>query len=136
MGRYGIDWDKGEKNLTDEDMNIIMAETTKIIDEKNTDMDTLSGAFYDRGVLFEIKKKYKKAISDYTSSINLKNDFWAAYFNRGRLFALEREYDIALSDLNKAMQINPDDQDTIKLIGHVQKAKQIKEANEKEANNG
>jgi len=136
MGRYGIDWDKGLQNFTEEDYNLIMTETTKIIDEKNTDMNTLSGAFYDRGVLFEIKNEYRKAISDYTSSIKIRDNFYAAYYNRGRLFALERKYDIALSDLNKAMQINPDNQDTIKLIGHVQKAKQIKEDTEKEANNG
>jgi len=130
MGRYGIDWTKGLQNFTDEDWNTIIVETTKIIDENNTDMNTLSGAFYDRGVLFEIMNENKKAISDYTSAINFRNNFNAAYYNRGRLFALEREYDIALSDLNKALQISHDDQDTIKLIDHVQKAKQIKEDKE------
>jgi hypothetical protein len=52
MSRYGIDWDKGEEGLTEEDYDKIMVETTKIIEEGNADIDLLSGAFYDRSVLY------------------------------------------------------------------------------------
>jgi len=47
---WGIDWNKKMEEFTEEDYDKIMAETAKIIEEGNADIDSLSGAFYDRGL--------------------------------------------------------------------------------------
>ena len=154
MGIYGLDWDKGETNfsedeykcifpeiskiipvkkeedLSEEDYNIIFTETSKIISEKKDKNIIIAMAFCFRGKVYSFWGKNQQAITDYSSAIELDNKFLSAFYHRGRLYALDRQYDNALSDLNKALQISPDDQNVIKLIGHVQKAKQIKEANE------
>ena len=119
MGRYGLDWDKGYENFTDEDYNLIMAETTKIIETNKPD-ELLSGAYYDRGIIYNDRGKYEIAISDFTSALQFNfNHPDAAYYNRGLAYYMLEKFDLALSDFNEALQINPDDQDTIKFIGHV-----------------
>jgi hypothetical protein len=67
MGRYGIDWSKGLENFTKEDYDRILVETTKIIEEKNPAIEVLSGAFYDRGVLYGMRGDNEKAVLDYTA---------------------------------------------------------------------
>jgi len=131
MSRYGIDWDKGEEGLTEEDYDKIMVETTKIIEEGNADIDLLSGAFYDRGVLYNKRGEYEKAVADYTASIHIYNDFWPAYYNRGRLYAFNRQYDESLSDMNDVLRISPDNNEALNLIKIIKRAKAAKEKAEK-----
>jgi hypothetical protein len=57
MGRYGLDWSKGLKNFTDEDWNIVLTETTKIIDAKQN-MKEVALSLNDRGIVYRKKKKH------------------------------------------------------------------------------
>jgi tetratricopeptide (TPR) repeat protein len=111
MGRYGIDWGESENDLTEEDYKTIFAETSKIISEKNTDVREISVAFYDRGNVFQSRGAIQSAISDYSSAIELQNDYEAAYYNRGGAFFLLEMYDEALLNYRKAFEIDPKDKD-------------------------
>lgn len=50
----------------------------------------------------------KKAIADYTKSIELNPEYPQAYNNRAYTYMRMREYQLALSDLDKALQLKPD----------------------------
>jgi len=107
MGRYGLDWDKGYKNFTNEDWAIVLAETTKIIDVED---DALEVAFSlnDRGIYYKMKGEYNKAIADYTFAIEIRTDFAHAYRNRGLAYWKMRQLNNALDDLNEALRLFPE----------------------------
>jgi len=107
MGRYGLDWDKGLKNFTDEDWNTVLTETTKIIDE---DGGTLEVAFSlnDRGIYYDNKGEYDKAITDYTFAIEKRTDFAHAYRNRGLTYWTMKQFENALDDFNEALRLFPE----------------------------
>jgi len=111
MGRYGIDWGNSEDDLTENDYNTIFVETSKIISLKTAGKSEVLAAFYNRGNVFHNRSEYQKAILDYSSAIELQNDFEPAYYNRGGVFYLLKNYDKALSDFKKAFEINPQDKD-------------------------
>ena len=130
MGRYGIDWDKGLEKFTIEDYDKIMVETTKIIRKRSIDACERALAFYDRGVLYEMREDYKKAIIDYSSAIHLRENF-ATYYNRGKMYAICRQYDKALFDLDKALSFNPDSEAAQNIIEIINRAKTAKEKADK-----
>ena len=123
MGRYGIDWDKGLKNFTDEDYDKIMIETTKIIN-KDEPSDLLPGAYYDRGIINYNRDNYDNAISDFTSALQLHCIHpFAAYYNRGLAFYCKKQYEKALSDFYEAEHINPNDPEIKNMIQQIIKIK-------------
>jgi tetratricopeptide (TPR) repeat protein len=134
MGRYGIDWDKGYENFTDEDWNTVLTETTKIIDKKES-VREVAFSLNDRGIYYEEIEEYEKAISDLDYAIKLIPNFAYAFFNRGYTYWSMKQYDKALADFNEALNFYPTLQGTEKSIEKTKKAiKMILE--EKEANNG
>ena len=134
MGRYGLDWSKGLKNFTDEDWNIVLTETTKIIDDKKN-MKEVALSLNDRGIYYRKKSEYEKAILDYNYAIQLIPDFAWAFYNRGKVYWETKQYEQALSDFNEALRLFPTFQGTDKAIEDTRTCiKMILE--EKEANNG
>jgi len=134
MGRYGIDWSKGQKNLTDEDWNTVLTETTKIID-KNESVREVAFSLNDRGIYYEEIEEFEKAISDLDYAIKLIPNFAYAFFNRGHTYWSMKQYDKALADFNEALHLYLTLQGTEKSIEKTKKAiKMI--LKEKEANNG
>jgi tetratricopeptide (TPR) repeat protein len=111
MGRYGLDWSKGLKNFTDEDWNIVLTETTKIIDAKQN-MKEVALSLNDRGIVYQKKKEFDKAILDYNYSIQLIPEFAHAIYNRGKVYWSLKQYDLALSDFNEALRLFPTIQGT------------------------
>jgi tetratricopeptide (TPR) repeat protein len=115
---YKIDWEKCKKQgFSQEDYDIILSETTKIIENKDFFSDEeLSIAFYDRGIVHSRIKEKQKAIEDYTSSIEI-NDKIEAYYNRGKVYFYLEQYFMALKDFLKVKEIDPNDPD----IGDIDK---------------
>jgi len=121
MSRYSIDWNREMEEFTEEDYDKIMAETAKIIEEGNADIDLLSGAFYDRGLVYDLREDSDSAISNYTSVIQIndlaeeaeqaKTALEAAYYNCGYIYANLNLYKNAISDFKKALEIFPNDID-------------------------
>ena len=119
MGRYGIDWNKSEEGLTEEDYNTILTETSKIINEKIVEKKELAIAFYDRGVFFMKKGDYQQAVSDFSSAAELRSDHSATYHNLGlSLYILGIHID-SLINFRKAFEIDPEDRNTQKWINFI-----------------
>jgi len=134
MGRYGLDYEKGYENFTDEEWAILLIETTKIIDAEE---DSLEVAFSlnDRGIYYRIKGEYDKAITDYTSAIEKRNDFAHAYRNRGLAYWKMKQFENALDDFNEALRLFPEVDPSAKEIQWTKEC--IKKVlKEKEADNG
>jgi tetratricopeptide (TPR) repeat protein len=115
MGRYGIDYSIG-KTYSEDEMNTIKIETTKIIEanqiETKEDRINLAFAFYDRGRVYGEQCEYDKAISDYTSAIQIYQRFANAYYNRGLCYWELNQHDKALNDLNKSLVYYQDYENT------------------------
>ena len=64
-------------------------------------------AYYNRGVAWQKKGDYDRAITDYTKAIELNPNLAMAYVNRGSAYLGKSLYDQVISDCNKAIEINP-----------------------------
>ena len=64
-------------------------------------------AYNNRGVAWQRKGDYDRAITDYTKAIELNPRFAEAYYNRGNAYYSKGQYDQAISDCNKALELNP-----------------------------
>ena len=62
-------------------------------------------AYYKRGVTYDDKAYYYKAISDFTKAIQIDPSYAMAYYNRGITYFLKKEYNIAWNDINKVQEI-------------------------------
>jgi len=101
---YGVDLDKAE--LTEEELEKIILKTTEVISTEIT-KETLSVAYYDRGVAYGRKKEHEKAILDFSKAIELSYTYtWAAYYNRGWDYYSIKQFEMALSDFKKADRLN------------------------------
>lgn len=60
--------------------------------------------FTSRGILWQDKKEYDKAIADYSEAIRLDPENGIAYGNRGDAWADTGEYDKAISDYDLALK--------------------------------
>jgi tetratricopeptide (TPR) repeat protein len=68
---------------------------------------TLSLLYTNRGVEYEIKKEFDKAIADHDQAIKVDPKNWAAYNNRGNAYAGKHDYDHAIADYDEAIKLNP-----------------------------
>jgi tetratricopeptide (TPR) repeat protein len=68
---------------------------------------TLSLLYTNRGVEYEIKKEFDKAIADGDAAIKVDPKNWAAYNNRGNAYAGKGDYDHAIADFDVAVKLNP-----------------------------
>jgi len=63
--------------------------------------------YYNRGLVYQGKGQYDKAISDYNKAIAINPRDPEAYNNRGVAYKNKGKYSKAISDYNKAIKINP-----------------------------
>jgi tetratricopeptide (TPR) repeat protein len=68
---------------------------------------TLSLLYTNRGVEYEIKKEFDKAIADHDQAIKTDPRNWAAYNNRGNAYAGKRDWEHAIADYDQAIKLNP-----------------------------
>jgi tetratricopeptide (TPR) repeat protein len=64
-------------------------------------------AFYNRGVTWDAKKQYDKAIRDFDEAIRIDPKFARAFYNRGLALYFKKEYDKAIRDFDEAIRIDP-----------------------------
>src|SRR5215471_914599 len=70
--------------------------------------DKLAEAFNNRGVAYEKKGEYDRAILDYDQAIKLKPSAEGYYFNRGNAQLGKGHYDRAIDDYNQAIKLKAD----------------------------
>lgn len=63
-------------------------------------------SYYNRALLYSITNENKKAISDYTKSIEL-NNYYKAYVGRATLYYLMKDFPKAMADAESALLLNP-----------------------------
>jgi tetratricopeptide (TPR) repeat protein len=68
---------------------------------------TLSLLYTNRGVEYEIKKEFDKALADHDEAIKIDPKNWVAYNNRGNAYAGKHDYDHAVADYDEAVKLNP-----------------------------
>jgi len=130
MSDYGIDWSKGYDKFTDEDLEKMMIETTKII-EAGENKKEIGIAYYNRGWVYYTRHQEEKAIPDFTNAIELMPNFADVYFMRGASYYMFYEHEKALTDAEKALQLNKTD---LQFLSFIEELK--KEIEKEAANNG
>ena len=71
----------------------------------------LAVAYIYRGVAYDDKGQYDRAIADYTQAIKLNPKYSKAYYVRGLAYRNTGQYDRAIADYDKAIELNPKDAD-------------------------
>lgn len=102
-------YDNGKKALIDNNHALAIDEFTKAIAIDSTNADT----FNNRGVAHERKGELTKAITDYTSAIELfpsnedKTMLADFYIYRGSIHHIKMNYNQAITDFTEAIKFNP-----------------------------
>ena len=63
-------------------------------------------ALHNRGISFERLARYKEAVKDFTSVIEIDPSNANAYFNRGCCYDSIGELDLAISDYSVALELD------------------------------
>jgi tetratricopeptide (TPR) repeat protein len=64
-------------------------------------------AYYNRGIAYQSKSDYDRAIAEFDQAIAINPKYSAPYFSRGRLNLFIGALPKALADLNQASELNP-----------------------------
>jgi tetratricopeptide (TPR) repeat protein len=91
--------------------------------QSNLTQKYMAYAFYDRGIAFQAKRDYDRAIADYTDAIRLEPNFAHAFYNRGTAYQVKRDYDHAIADYTDAIGLDPTYFRAYKARGHAFQAK-------------
>ena len=71
------------------------------------DTSIVSTAHYNKGVVYRQKEEIDLAIKEYTTAIQLDQDFADAYYRRGYAYFAKDNFDRAIEDYNQAIKLNP-----------------------------
>ena len=66
-----------------------------------------AGVHFKKGVSYQEKGQWDKAIAEYNKAIELNPEYSKAYNNRGLAYADKGQYDQAISDYTKAIELSP-----------------------------
>ena len=64
-------------------------------------------AYHNRGLAWDNKGEYDKAIADYNQALTINPNYAYAYVNRGDAWNEKGEYDKAIADYNEAIRLDP-----------------------------
>jgi lipoprotein NlpI len=65
-------------------------------------------AFNNRGMAYQAKAQYDRAIADFDQAIRLDPKFAVAFYNRGLAFGSRAQYDRAIADFDEAIRLDPE----------------------------
>jgi tetratricopeptide (TPR) repeat protein len=80
---------------------------TKAIASGELTPEHLKAAHALRGLAWDGKGDYAKAIADYSKAIEINPKDAATYYNRGLAWVYKGDYDKAIADFTKAIELNP-----------------------------
>jgi tetratricopeptide (TPR) repeat protein len=98
---------RGIINQRQKNLDAAIEDYTQII-EKNLGPEIIrANAYNNRGIAYDKKGEYQKAIEDYNDAMGLAPDLVHVYYNRGRTYANMGAYPLAVSDFNKELHLHP-----------------------------
>ena len=63
-------------------------------------------SYHNRGISYDKKEEYDKAIADFTKVLQLEPMNANAYFNRGSAYDAKGEFDAAIRDYTTALELD------------------------------
>jgi tetratricopeptide (TPR) repeat protein len=88
-----------------------IAACTRAIDSKKFNnkkqVRVLSLLYTNRGVEYQVKKEYDKAIADHDQAIKIDPKNPAPFNNRGNTYAAKGDFEHAIADYDQAIKLNP-----------------------------
>ncbi len=122
-GDEGVDRLKKDKNQS---IKIFEAIIENFGDSKNSEIRrVVSVAYYVKGVVYDDKKEYDKAIEAYQEAIRFNPKQDDVYYNIGVDYSNKQMYDKAIDAYYKAIQINPTDDGAYYNMGIIYTDKQM-----------
>lgn len=94
--------DRADAFVKNREIEKALADYSKAIEIKPSSHD-----HFERGQIYQAQKNYHYALDDYTASIKLDPDNYAAYFHRAEIHTLNKNYSEAKKDYTKAIEIEP-----------------------------
>lgn len=80
---------------------------TALIQAGQDTTESLSVIYNNRGIAYDDKGDYDRAIQDFSEAIHLNPNAEGAYYGRGYAYKKKRDYDRAIQDFNEAIHLNP-----------------------------
>jgi lipoprotein NlpI len=87
--------------------DIVIEGCTNVINSGKWAGDKLARAYNGRGIAYDMKENYDKAIADYDEAIKLDPKDAHGYSNRCFTYNSKNEIDLALSDCDQAIKLDP-----------------------------
>lgn len=103
------DMNSVQQNLSDGNIDGVIAELTSMIDAGNAVAQT----YVLRGEAYMQYGDYAKALSDFESAINMDSQYAVAYYDRALLNMRLEDYSGALNDINNALALAANSTDTV-----------------------
>jgi tetratricopeptide (TPR) repeat protein len=100
-----------EQNIAQCDSNnnpeIAIGSCTALIESGQETDEVLAVAFFVRGISYDNKQDYDRAIQDYSEVIRLDPNDARAFYARGNAYRDKQDYDRAIQDYNEAIRLDP-----------------------------
>jgi tetratricopeptide (TPR) repeat protein len=91
--------------VSDPDIRIVGC--TAIIQAGAERAEKLAIAFNNRGLAYDRKGEYDRAVEDYDQAIRLNTNYSDAFYNRGSTYRNMGEYDRSIGNFDQAITLNP-----------------------------
>jgi tetratricopeptide (TPR) repeat protein len=89
------------------DPDVKITGCTALIQAGQDTTKNLSVIYNNRGIAYDDKGDYDRAIQDFNEAIHLNPNAETAYYGRGNAYKKKGDYDRAIQDFNEAIHLNP-----------------------------